>query len=247
MLTISIRNRPVGSASAYVRASSTSASALRCASESHACPLRAHALGDVLEHLVDEHAIDVGQPPPPAGHAVLEVAPGAHRARPTACCGIGGADPLDLMRQALEIGRSEPSGAGAPTRDRSRASRAAPRVAAGPTTRRRPRPPRRAPAAPRARGPGVSGPSRADLPSSFGRRPVTCVNSCSRCDVRDSRSAEAGGEELPRPAHRRCVGEREVEDRVVDAGVDGLGDLVDHLVVGADRAAGRRTRRPPCP
>ncbi|MEX2031710.1 MAG: hypothetical protein WEA81_02475, partial [Dehalococcoidia bacterium] len=79
--------------------------------------LGAHALGHVLEHLVDEHAVHVGEPPLPASHALLVVAPSAHRPGSLTRLSIVGAGSLDLMGQALEVHGRESRGAKPPHPD----------------------------------------------------------------------------------------------------------------------------------
>ena len=65
----------------------------------------AHALGHVVEDLVDEDAVDVGQRPAACAHAGLGCTPGEHRPRRAAGLGIRGGDLARRPGHALQLDR----------------------------------------------------------------------------------------------------------------------------------------------
>jgi hypothetical protein len=69
---------------------------------------RTHALGHVVEHLVDEDRVDVGELPAPAAHPDARVAPRADEPRRCPCLGFGECDRASSSSEALEIARAHP-------------------------------------------------------------------------------------------------------------------------------------------
>ena len=103
----------------------------------------AELFGHVVQDLLDQDPVEIGEPPPARGHAPLGLTPHPDVARLVAGLGVGRGELLRLAGALLQIqGCAVPSRA-APIRGRSRASRSASRARAAPRTARRSR---RAPA-----------------------------------------------------------------------------------------------------